>query len=72
MHGGQIDTVLFVHGYSVTDLGSFNQLPALLQADRISPDKIFLAGFVSLDDRVSCDDLADGLEARIAMLESSV
>jgi len=71
VHGGQIDTVLFVHGYSVTDLGSFNQLPALLQADGISPNNVFLAGFVSLDDRVSCDDLAEGLEARIAMLESS-
>ena len=32
---------------------------------------MFLAGFVSLDDRVSCDDLAAGLEARISMLESA-
>lgn len=71
MHAGQIDTVLFVHGYSVTDLRSFNKLPSLLQADGIAPDHIFFAGFVSLDDRVSCEDLAAGLEARVAILESA-
>lgn len=71
MHGGPIDTVLFVHGYSVADLRSFNQLPALLQADGISPANIFMAGWVSLDDRVSCDDLAAALEVRISQLESS-
>jgi len=71
MHGGAIDTVLFVHGYSVTDLRTFNALPDLLVADGISRQKIFLAGFVSLDDRVSCDDLAAGLEARVSMLELS-
>jgi hypothetical protein len=69
MHSGQVDSVLFVHGYSVTDLRSFNQLPALLAADGISPANIFLAGFVSLDDRVSCDDLAAALENRISALE---
>jgi hypothetical protein len=71
MHTGVVDTVLLVHGYSVTDLNSFNNIPALLQTDGISPNKIFLAGFVSLDDCVSCDDLASGLETRIATLEAS-
>ena len=48
MHGGPIDTVLFVHGYSVADLRSFNQLPALLQADGIPPETfLWPAGFRS-------------------------
>ena len=71
MHGGAIDTVLFVHGYSVTDLRSFNQLPALLAADGIRAESIYLAGFVSLDDLVSCDDLAYALEHRVATLEAN-
>jgi hypothetical protein len=71
MHGGQIDTVLFVHGYSVTDLRSFNRLPELLAAEGIRAESIFLAGFVSLDDLVSCDDLAFALEHRVATLEAN-
>ncbi|HEY1680991.1 MAG TPA: alpha/beta fold hydrolase [Candidatus Tumulicola sp.] len=68
MHTGPIDTVIFVHGYSVRDLNSFNKLPALLQADGIAATSIYLAGFVSLDDYLGCDDLADALERRIASL----
>jgi pimeloyl-ACP methyl ester carboxylesterase len=70
MHAGAIDTILFVHGYSVTDLNSFNRLPALLAADGIGAAQIYLAGFVSLDDLVSCDDLAAALESRVAILEN--
>jgi hypothetical protein len=70
MHGGTIDTVLFVHGYSVTDLRSFNKLPELLAADGIRAESIYLAGFVSLDDMVSCEDLALALEHRVSTLEA--
>lgn len=69
MYGGPVQTILFVHGYSVTDLNSFNRLPALLAADGIGAASIFLAGFVSLDDEISCADLASALEERIAILE---
>src|SRR5579875_596608 len=68
MHTGDIDTVIFVHGYSVRDLNSFNKLPSLLQADGIAATSIFLAGFISLDDYLGCDDLAAALERRIASL----
>jgi hypothetical protein len=44
MRTGPIDTVIFVHGYSVRDLNSFNKLPALLQADGIAATSIYLAG----------------------------
>jgi hypothetical protein len=68
MHTAPIDTVIFVHGYSVRDLNSFNQLPELLQADGIAGAAIYLAGFISLDDYLGCDDLAKALEQRITSL----
>jgi pimeloyl-ACP methyl ester carboxylesterase len=68
MHTGKVDTVIFVHGYSVRDLNSFNQLPALLEANGIAATSIYLAGFISLDDYLGCDDLAKALEDRIASL----
>ena len=71
MHTGSVDTVIFVHGYSVRDLNSFNQLPSLLQADGIAATAIYLAGFISLDDYLGCDDLAKALEDRIASLIST-
>jgi pimeloyl-ACP methyl ester carboxylesterase len=68
MHTGAVDTVIFVHGYSVRDLNSFNQLPSLLEADGIAATSIYLAGFISLDDYLGCEDLANALEDRIASL----
>jgi hypothetical protein len=72
MHGGPIDTILFVHGYSVTNLNSFNQLPALFAGQGFKSASLYLAGWISLDDRISCSDLAASLEERVASLEANV
>jgi hypothetical protein len=69
MHSGPIESVLLVHGYSVRTLNSWGRLPQLLQADGLAPEAIFLSAFVSLDDFVTCNDLAAALERRIAALE---
>lgn len=63
-----VQSVLLVHGYSVRSLDSWGQLPALLQQDGIAAASIYLSAFVSLDDHVSCDDLAQALENRIVAL----
>jgi hypothetical protein len=68
MHSGSIKTVLLVHGYSVRTLNSWGQLPQLLQASGFAPASIFLSDFVTLDDRVSCDDLAHALDGQIEKL----
>ncbi|MDQ2857172.1 MAG: hypothetical protein M3R53_00800 [Candidatus Eremiobacteraeota bacterium] len=65
-----VDTILMVHGYSVRTLNSWGRLPALLQADGFAAAAIYLSAFVSLDDYVSCDDLAAALEDQIATLEA--
>lgn len=70
MHSGPIKNVLLVHGYSVRTLHSWGRLPALLKAAGFDASAIFLSAFVSLDDYVSCDDLAVGLEHKIAALET--
>lgn len=69
MVGGSIEAIIFVHGYSVTDLNSFNRLPALLASDGIETASIYLAGFISLHDGVSCEDLSRALELRVSTLE---
>ena len=66
-----VQNVLLVHGYSVRSLNSWGKLPQLLAADGIAQASIYLSAFVSLDDYVSCDDLARALENRIATLEAS-
>ena len=71
MHSGPIQHVVLVHGYSVRTLNSWGRLPALLQADGYDPGTMFLSAFVSLDDYVSCDDLALAMERRVADLETN-
>ncbi|MGC2633754.1 MAG: hypothetical protein WA215_06010 [Candidatus Cybelea sp.] len=68
MHSGSIKTVLLVHGYSVRTLNSWGRLPQLLQASGLAPTSIFLSDFVTLDDRVSCDDLAIALDVKVNKL----
>jgi|HubBroStandDraft_4_1064222.scaffolds.fasta_scaffold00014_87 hypothetical protein len=63
-------TVVFVHGYSVRTLSTYAQFPALLVAQGLARADIQLSAFDSLDNCVTCDDLAEGLEDRIASLES--
>jgi hypothetical protein len=69
MHAGPIQSVLLVHGYSVRSLNSWGRLPQLLQAGGLAPEAIFLSAFVSLDDYVTCNDLAAALEHQIAAME---
>jgi hypothetical protein len=64
-----VKTVLFVHGYSVRTLNSWGRLPALLQSDGFSAASIYLSAFVTLDDFITCDDLAAALEAQVTALK---
>lgn len=61
--------VLFVHGYSVRNLNTYAQFPALIRAAGYRESDIFLSAFQSLDDAVNCDDLARALEDSVAFLE---
>lgn len=58
-----------MHGYSVRTLNSWGRLPSILQVDGFTPASLYYSAFVSLDDYVSCDDLAAALEDQIASLE---
>ena len=64
--------VLLVHGYSVRSLDTYGSLPNRLAADGYQPRNIFLSAFDSLNDDITCDDLAMALEARISALEQSI
>ncbi|MEK6737376.1 MAG: hypothetical protein AABY74_01770, partial [Planctomycetota bacterium] len=61
-----IITLVFVHGYSVTDMKSYGQLPEALQAvaEKTTPDveldikHIYLGRYISFHDEVTMDDIA--------------
>lgn len=63
--GVAVDRVLFVHGYSVRQLSAYGQFPAFLAARGIPTQSILLSAFLSLDDQVTCDDLAVALEDHV-------
>jgi hypothetical protein len=63
-------TVVFVHGYSVRSLSTYGLFPALLVAQGFTQADIELSAFDSLDNCVTCDDLAEALEDRMALLET--
>src|ERR1700729_2496222 len=63
-------TVVFVHGYSVRSLSTYGLFPALLVAQGFARADIELSAFDSLDNCVTCDDLAEALEDRMALLET--
>lgn len=65
IQGVAVDRVLFVHGYSVRQLSAYGQFPAFLAARGIPSTSILLSAFLSLDDRVTCDDLAAALEDHV-------
>ncbi|MEK7296999.1 MAG: hypothetical protein AAB069_03770, partial [Planctomycetota bacterium] len=64
--GVGIITLVFVHGYSVTDMKSYGQLPEALQAvaEKTTPDveldikHIYLGRYISFHDEVTMDDIA--------------
>jgi hypothetical protein len=63
--------VLLVHGYSVRSLDTYGLLPQLLQNDGFSAKQIYLSAYDSLNDDITCDDLARALEERILSHERS-
>jgi hypothetical protein len=62
-------TVVFVHGYSVRSLSTYGLFPALLAAQGFERADLELSAFDSLDNSITCDDLAEALEDRITQLE---
>ncbi len=63
--------VILVHGYSVRSLDTYGLLPGLLQDHGFSATDIWLSAYDSLNDDITCDDLARALEIRIALLEDA-
>jgi len=63
-------SMILVHGYSVRTLDTYGMLPQLLANDGYKPEHIFLSAFDSLNDDITCDDLANALEYRVSQLES--
>jgi hypothetical protein len=61
---------ILVHGYSVRSLDTYGSLPASLQADGVDATQLYLSAYDSLNDDITCDDLARALELRIAALEA--
>jgi hypothetical protein len=62
-------SIVLVHGYSVRTLDTYGMLPQLLANDGYMPEHIFLSAFDSLNDDITCDDLANALEYRVLQLE---
>lgn len=63
--------VLLVHGYSESSLGAYSAFPNILREAMPSIQNVGLAAFDSLDDSITIVDLADAMEVRVALLESS-
>jgi hypothetical protein len=63
-------SIVLVHGYSVRTLETYGLLPQLLADDGYKPELIYLSAFDSLNDDITCDDLANAFEFRVSQLES--
>jgi pimeloyl-ACP methyl ester carboxylesterase len=61
---------VIVHGYSESSLSAYARFPDALQEAAPELQRIVLSAFNSLDDGVTIDDLAQGLETRMAALEA--
>lgn len=64
-------TLVFVHGYSVTNLNTYGELPLRLQAEaaenslEIEIKQIFLGRYISFHDEVSLGDISRAFDAAI-------
>jgi len=58
--------ILLVHGYSVQQLNAYGRIPSLLVQSGFQIQNVYLSAYVSLDDQVTCGDLALALETQIA------
>ncbi len=61
-------SVILVHGYSVQNLSTYGSLPSRLAASGYNAVDIYLSAYDSLNDYITCDDLANALEIRITSL----
>lgn len=61
-------TIVFVHGYSVTNLNTFGELPLRLKAEgksrgiNLTIDNVYLSRYISFDDVVVLDDISRALQ----------
>ncbi len=64
-------TVVFVHGYSVTNIDTYGELPLRLRSEagkyglQIQTKDIFLGRYISFNDEVRLDDIARALELAV-------
>jgi hypothetical protein len=65
------DNIILVHGYSVRSLDTYGSLPQLLTADGYATQHIYLSAFDTLNDDITCNDLALALEQRVLQLEAT-
>ena len=65
-----ITNVILVHGYSVRSLDTYGILPKLLIDSGIHANSVYLSAFDSLNDDITCDDLAKAFEFHILDLIS--
>lgn len=65
-----VSNIILVHGYSVRSLDTYAELPALLASDGYNQNSIYLSAFDSLNDDITCDDLAHALEQQVRQLLS--
>jgi hypothetical protein len=63
--------IILVHGYSVRSLDTYGILPQLLVNNGYNARHVFLSAFDSLNDDITCDDLANALEIRVSALENA-
>ncbi len=65
------DNVLLVHGYSARSLDYYGSLPSLLTNDGYATQHVYLSAYDSLNDDITCDDLANALDVRVSQLEAN-
>ncbi|NVO21592.1 MAG: phospholipase [Bacteroidetes bacterium] len=64
-------TVVFVHGYSVTNMNTYGELPQRLQAEAqpngldIKVEEIFLSRYISFNDAVGLDDISRAFDTAV-------
>src|ERR1700677_3329911 len=64
------DHALLVHGYSEQSLTAYAKFPTVLREAGLAKN-VVLTAYDSLDDGITIDDLAAGLEANVRALESN-
>jgi len=63
--------VVLIHGYSCRSLSTYGNLPTVLQQHGFNASNIYLSAWDSLNDDITCTDIANALEVKIAVLETA-